>query len=320
MSKGKNLETAIRDAERNYSVGRILDAARDFQTISIIFAGMKDYVSAARFAAKSGDCWVKCGDPLRAAGLYESTAQYFELLSDKDNHVIYYKKALVQCILADRIGGRVGGVALARNLKRAAVCQCKIDDSVPVSHYYSRAAELFMLAGKDSQGKGLFDEGFDLYRSAAECYSQVGEYLLETRCLVEALICLNKVFENYLQYCGEEEFKEVMRREWSRFNSTVEGLLKGLELVDGLEGGILERLMLSVVMSLNVTITLGKENEGVMRLLGAVGRKVRDKGEGKSGLKLLENIIPSCNFSSNFVREEVIKVLEKLKDLWGGRR
>nr|MDO8079670.1 hypothetical protein [Candidatus Freyarchaeota archaeon] len=319
MSKGKNLETAIRDAERNYSVGRILDAARDFQTISIIFGGMKDYPSAARFAAKSGDCWVECGDSLRAAGLYESTAQYFELLSDKDNHLIYYKKALVQCILADRRGERIGKVALARNLKRAAVCQCKIDENVPVSQYYSRAAELFILAAKDSQGKGLFDEGFDLYRSAAECYSQIKEYLLETRSLIEALICLNRVFENYLQYCGEEDYKEVIKRELNLFNSTVEALLKDLGLVDRLDWEILERLMLSLLMSLNVTITLGNENAEIMRLLEATGRIVREKGESKSGLKVLEKIIPSCNFSSTLVREEVIKVIEKLKDLLGGK-
>jgi tetratricopeptide (TPR) repeat protein len=309
MSKGKNLETAIRDAERNYSVGRILDAARDFQTISIIFGGMKDYLSAARFAAKSGDCWVECGDPLRAASLYESTAQYFELLSDKDNHIIYYKKALVQCILADRMGEKAGRVALARNLKRAAVCQCKIDENVPVSQYYSRAAELFMLAANDSQGRGLFDEGFDLYKQAAECYSQIKEYLLEARSWIEALICLDKVFENYFQFCGEEGFGEVMKREWSRFDSIVEALVRDLELVDGLEGEVLERLMLSLIMSLNAAITLGNENARIMRLLEETGRIVRKRRE--SVLEILEKIISKYNFGSSLVKEEVIRVMEK---------
>jgi len=311
MSEDKNLKTAIRDAERNYSVGRILDAARDFQTISIIFGGKKDYSSAARFAAKSGDCWVESGDPLRAAGLYESTAQYFELLSDRDKHQFYCRKALVQCIVADRRGENVGKAALARNLKRAATCQSKIDENVPVHQYYSRAGELFMSAAKDSQEKGLFDEGFDLYRSAAECYSQIKEYSSETSSLIEALICLNKVFENYLQYREEEDYKEVMKRELNLFDGTIDALLKDLELVDSLDDEILERLMLSLIMSLNVVITIGNENTRIMRLLEATGRIVR-KTSG-SGLKTLEKIISDYNFSSTLVREEVIRMTEKLK-------
>jgi tetratricopeptide (TPR) repeat protein len=318
MSKVKNVETAIRDAERNYSVGRILDAARDFQTVSIILGGMKDYSSAARFAAKSGDCWVECGDPLRASGLYESAAQYFELLSDKDSYQLYYRKALVQCILADRRGEKVGKVALARNLKRAAVCQYKIDQNVAVSQYYRRAAELFVSAAEDDQEKGLFDEGFDLYRSAAECYSQIREYLSEARSLIEALICLNKIFENYLPYSGEEDYKEIIKRELSRFDNTVEDLLKDLEAVDRLDGGILERLVLLLVMSLNVTITLGNGNAEIMRLLEGIGKVVREKGERESGIKILEETIPSFNFSSTRVREEAIKRIERLKNLLEG--
>ncbi|WXG40405.1 MAG: hypothetical protein WED07_06260 [Candidatus Freyarchaeum deiterrae] len=314
MAKGKNLETAIRDAEKNYSVGRILDAARDFQTISIVFGGMKDYSSAARFAAKSGDCWVENSDPLKAAGLYESTAQYFELLNDNEKHQLYYRKALVQCILADRKGEKTGKVALARNLRRAAICQCKIDENITVSQYYRRAAELFMSAAKDNQEKGLFDEGFDLYRSAAECYSQIRDYSSETLSLIEALICLNKIFENYLPNREEEDYKEIINRELNRFNNTIEDLLKDLELVDRLDGEILERLMLSLVMSLNVTITLGNGNVEIARLLEGIGRVVREKGESKRGIKILEEIIPSCNFSSSRVRKEVIKRIEELKE------
>lgn len=319
MDKDKNLETAIRDAERNYSVGRILDAAREFQTISIIFGGMRDYLSAARFAAKSGDCWVKCGDPLRAAGLYESAAQYFELLSDRDNHIRYYRKALVQCILADRAGGNVGKAALARNLRRAAICQRKIDENISVHHYYNRAAELFMLAAKESQDKGLFDEGFDLYRSSAECYSEIGEYLLEACSWIEALICLNRGFENYLRYSGDEDYKEIIRRGWGQFNSTVESLLRVVESIERLEGEVLERLMVAIIMSLNVTISLGNDNMGIMRLLEATGRIIKERNNGESGLKILERIISSFNFSSTLVREEVIKIIEKLKDVWRGK-
>ncbi|MEM3525972.1 MAG: hypothetical protein QXS27_05515 [Candidatus Jordarchaeaceae archaeon] len=308
IGREKNLETAIRDAERNYSVGRIHDAARDFQTISIIFGGMKDYLSAAKFAAKSGDCWVKCGDPLRAAGLYESSAQYFELLNDRENNILYYKKALVQCILADRMGKNVGKVALARNLRRAAVCQCKIDKNISVSHYYSRAAELFISAAEESVSKGLFDEGFDLYKSAAECYFEIKEYLMEARSWIEALICLNKVFENYFQHCRGEEYKDVVRRELSRFNSVVGALLRDLKLVDRLEGDVLERLMLAIIMSLNSVVSVSNESVVVRQLLEATMRIVKE-----SGSKILEKIVSSFNFSSMPVKEEVSKIIEEAK-------
>ncbi|MFB0563705.1 MAG: hypothetical protein ACETWM_21100 [Candidatus Lokiarchaeia archaeon] len=318
MSKAKSLETAIRDAERNYSVGRILDAARDFQTISIIFGGMKDYSSAAKFAVKSGDCWVECDEPLRAGGLYESAAQCFELLSDEDNYRLYYKKALVQCILADRKCADVRKVTLARNLKRAAVCQCKVDENVTVSQYYVRAAELFISAAEDNVEKESFDEAFDSYNSAAECYFQVKEYLFSANSRIEALTYLNKLFESYLSLLKEEEYREIMKRELKRFIDTNDELLKNLELVDQMDREILERLMLEIITGLKATITPGNVNEEIVRLLERTGRIIREKGECESGLEILEEIIPSCNFNDIRVREEVIKTVGILKGFLEG--
>ncbi|MEM2146959.1 MAG: hypothetical protein QW279_16470, partial [Candidatus Jordarchaeaceae archaeon] len=60
----------------------------------------------------------------------------------------------------------------------------------------------------------------------------------------------------------------------------------------------------------------GNDNTEIMRLLEATGRIVREKNEGESGLKILEKIIPIFNFSSTPVREEAIKIIEKLKDVW----
>ncbi len=312
MSKDKNLETAIRDAERNYSVGRILDAARDFHTISIIFGGMKDYSSAAKFAVKSGNCWVECGEPLRAGGLYESAAQYFELLSEEDNYRLYYKKALVQCILADR-KCEIGKVTLARNLKRAAICQGKVDENVTVSDYYARAAELFISAARNSVEKELFDEASDLFNSAAECYSQIKEYLFSANNRIEALTCLNKLFESYLSSLKEEEYREIIKREMKRFNTTIYGLLKNLEFVDPIERDILERLMLATITGLKATITPENKNEEIMKLLERMGKIIREKGERETGLEIWEGIMASCNLDSILAREEFNKAIEFLK-------
>lgn len=318
MSKAKNLETAIRDAERNYSVGRILDAARDFHTVSIVFGGMRDYSSAAKFAVRSGDCWVECGDPLRAGGLYESAAQYFELLSDEDSYRLYYKKALVQCVLADRKCEDVGKVALARNFRRAAVCQCKLDENETGSHYYVRAAELFISAAKENLERESFDEAFDFYNSAAKCYFQVKEYLISANSRIEALKCLNKLFESYLSLLKEEEYREIMKRELKRFINTTDELLKNLELVDRMDREILERLMFAIITGLKATITPENGNEEIVGLLERTGKMIREKGECESGLEILEGIIPKYSFNDNRVREEFIRATKTLKGVLEG--
>ncbi|MGQ9719827.1 MAG: hypothetical protein ACUVXA_00695 [Candidatus Jordarchaeum sp.] len=315
MSKDRNLETAIRDAERNYSVGRIVDAARDFQTISIIYGGMKNYVSAAKFAIKSGDCWVECSEPLRAGGMYESAAQCFERLSDEDNYRLYYKKALVQCILADRKAEEIGKVALARNLRRAAVCQSKIDERVSVCHYYSRAGELFISAAKDSLDKELFDEAFDFFNSAAECYFQIKEYFLSISSRVDGLICLNNLFESYLSLLKEEEYREIMKRELKRFNAAFDGLLNSLELVEQMDNEILKRVMLELVKGLRTAINSGDENVEMVRLLERMGKIVREKGAGEFGKEILVEVLPNFNFNNPKMKEEFDKTLELLKSL-----
>jgi len=313
MDKDKNLETAVRDAERNYSVGRILDAARDFQTISIIFGGMKDYVSAARYAVKSGDCWVECGDPLRAASQYESAAHYFEMLGDEGKYRVYYRKALVQCVLADRRGEGLGKAVRARNLRRAAVCQSKIDDSVSVSHYYGRAAEFFVSAARDSVEKEMFDEAFSLYMSAAECYSRTGEYPLAVGCLADALACLAKLSEEYRLHLEEEEYREIMKREEKRFDSTIGELLEVLEGVDGVDDAAVERMWNSLLTVLRVGVALGRCGENLLRLLERGGSMAHV--ERASVLEILDEIISSCDSDGSAISEGVFKVVKRLREV-----
>jgi tetratricopeptide (TPR) repeat protein len=311
MSEVKNLENAIRDAERNYSVGRILDAASDFKTISIIFGGMKNYASAAEFAVKSGDCWVKCGNHLQAAILYENAAQYFELLGEEEKYKLYYRKALVQCLSADRREKTIGKVTRARNLRRAAFCQSKIDESVDVTQYYSRAGELFSLAAREEERKNAFDDAYNLFKSAAECYLQIKDYSLVVRSLMDALTCLNRVVDNYFSSYEGEELSEIVKRELREFSTTVEALMKNLELVDRLEGDVLERLVRLLFEWLRRCVMLGGEVN--TRLLEEVGRVIREKAGGEGVLKILGGLVSNCDFENIQVREEFLEVVELLR-------
>ncbi|MEM2133237.1 MAG: hypothetical protein QXS27_03335 [Candidatus Jordarchaeaceae archaeon] len=313
MSEVKSLENAIRDAERNYSVGRILDAASDFKTISIIFGGMKDYASAAEFAVRSGDCWVKCGKHLQAAILYENAAQYFELLGEEEKYRLYYRKALVQCLSADRRETRMGKVARARNLRRAAFCQSKIGGGVDVAQYYSRAGELFSLAAREEEGKNAFDDAYNLFKSAAECYLQIKDYSLVVRSLMDALTCLNRVVDNYFSSYEGEELSEIVKRELKEFNAAAEALLKSLELVDKLDRRVLERLVQLLVAWLRRCVMLGGEVEVNTRLLEEVGRVIREKAGSEGVLKILEELVSNCNFENIQVRGEFLRAIELLR-------
>ncbi|MHA1607750.1 MAG: hypothetical protein ACTSWP_09480 [Candidatus Freyarchaeota archaeon] len=204
-------EQLEKEAERNFEVGRFLSAAREFQALSLIAEREKEARAAGRFAAKSGDCWLKLGNHFNAAAMYERAAECYSLTGDIGLRRKYLKIALSELLLAAKkheleVSKRV------EVLIRAANCSRSLGDQKVAERLLLKACKEAISTAEKERERVKPEKAAKYYLLAAKCYSEMNDRKNAARMRLFAIECINQFLQHREKYPEETtEVEDVLK-------------------------------------------------------------------------------------------------------------